>query len=928
MKASLQRGDARPGRDPNGSRWLIARYDRDWSPPNAAPPHRRPVGGARFAGAWYDAFGKAVELAPVRVPGLASWLPLEPVLDREGNAWRSDARGHRIERRAACEESFRALPGFGGHGWRAGELDTPLGLALGGPGWLYVADSGNHRVQVLSPTDAKLVRVLGRVDECGRPLAGDADGALREPVDVAVEPRCARVAVADRAGGRLHLFGPRGEPLASFAALPYGAPRAGHVPRPVAVAWLDDGSLAAVDPELAALLHFDDAGRPLPPIGFDEGPWPQLRAWARFATEGEVILGPLDAGAERTSWHRIALELELPPRCRVAVQSFAADDEAVEIATMPWAPVAPVPLSAAELDAKGRGGRLVRSDRGRWERWRRGPYERAMPELARFEGDGPTHGTSLELPAEALTFVRATDSLELEAGAHVERIAIASVPPTDVTWAARGTARDYGAGTIARLLARGGATLPGEARALCVLAPGETILLNAADTSGRPFRVSVPHALAAFLRPEDELELELAGDRVRLSVEETHLEAREVTLASAVAADFSTSRVRLCDTPGRLLLRDAEGFGPQPPAREPLTVWSAAASQPAKLRLFDERTRALWLEPGGLGPGVDASSWTRVEIQAPRATDQGRFLWLRLSFEGARRRRADEHAIATPRLLSARALYPRPSYLALLPSVYARRDEREDPAGALFLERFLALFEEHLTALETRYEDVSRLLNPAGADEEWLRFLAGWLGLVFDPSWDVERRRRLVLAAPELFRLRGTPAGLLRALEIYLGRAPVLVEGFRWRPSGPLILGRSGRIGCSRLAEPAEGLSARASDLAEHAHRFTLFVEVESGCDLAALESALRRLVDSIEPAHAEYHLHFVPPRARVGLQSTVGLDCVLGGTDTEGIELGAGRDPFDGRVRPLVGFERLRTRSAREAPPAGLSTDGSLVVS
>ncbi|MEO8681351.1 MAG: phage tail protein, partial [Vicinamibacterales bacterium] len=110
---------------------------------------------------------------------------------------------------------------------------------------------------------------------------------------------------------------------------------------------------------------------------------------------------------------------------------------------------------------------------------------------------------------------------------------------------------------------------------------------------------------------------------------------------------------------------------------------------------------------------------------------------------------------ATPSLRAIRVFYPRASYLDLLPRVF-----RRDPESAFFLEHFLALFEHVFTGVEDRYERFTRELNPGAAPLDVLNWLGGLVDLCFDPSWPIERRRALVLAAMELFALRGTPRGL------------------------------------------------------------------------------------------------------------------------------------------------------------------------
>jgi len=77
-----------------------------------------------------------------------------------------------------------------------------------------------------------------------------------------------------------------------------------------------------------------------------------------------------------------------------------------------------------------------------------------------------------------------------------------------------------------------------------------------------------------------------------------------------------------------------------------------------------------------------------------------------------------------------------------------------------------------------------------------------------------------------------------------------------------------------------------------YAHKLSLFVP--AGCmRRPGLAQALQTLVDTERPAHVQAHLVFVEPRFRVGVQSMLGLDAVIGirpdPTVLDTMRLGAG---------------------------------------
>jgi phage tail-like protein len=155
------------------------------------------------------------------------------------------------------------------------------------------------------------------------------------------------------------------------------------------------------------------------------------------------------------------------------------------------------------------------------------------------------------------------------------------------------------------------------------------------------------------------------------------------------------------------------------------------------------------------GTSDRAGTWELLFQQA-----KGRYLQLRLTLSGTGRN--------TPRLHALRAYYPRFSYLRqYLPAVY-----RDDRASSSFLDRYLANVEGFYTVLEGKIEQAQFLFDFHAIPAEYLDWLAGWVGLALDSNW-TESTRRLVLShAPQMFRQRGTRAGMIRDIRLGLDPCP------------------------------------------------------------------------------------------------------------------------------------------------------------
>lgn len=135
--------------------------------------------------------GRGSELPPVATSGAGRYLFFASGLVIELRPWQ-----HRI----LVTDGAGATVVLGGVGTRPGQLNAPAALAVGPDGLLYVADRGNHRVQVFT-AGGDLVRSFGSY--------GSGDGELSYPAGLAFDAQ-GRLVVSDSRNHRVAVYQPDG----------------------------------------------------------------------------------------------------------------------------------------------------------------------------------------------------------------------------------------------------------------------------------------------------------------------------------------------------------------------------------------------------------------------------------------------------------------------------------------------------------------------------------------------------------------------------------------------------------------------------------------------------------------------------------------------------------------------------------------------
>lgn len=136
----------------------------------------------------------------IKVPGFAPW---SVAVDKTGALWALDKKKAKLSK---LDASGKVLLSIGTPGSRKGEFDDPEDFAISSTGTIFIADTGNHRVQVYSSDGVFL-----------KEINNDSGGSMDEPTALALDPQDG-LYVLDKGRSVVGAFSAKGEPRAVLGA--------------------------------------------------------------------------------------------------------------------------------------------------------------------------------------------------------------------------------------------------------------------------------------------------------------------------------------------------------------------------------------------------------------------------------------------------------------------------------------------------------------------------------------------------------------------------------------------------------------------------------------------------------------------------------------------------------------------------------------
>jgi phage tail-like protein len=172
---------------------------------------------------------------------------------------------------------------------------------------------------------------------------------------------------------------------------------------------------------------------------------------------------------------------------------------------------------------------------------------------------------------------------------------------------------------------------------------------------------------------------------------------------------------------------------------------------------------------------------------------------------------------------------PAPYRIAdLLPSVYQELDP--------FVLRFTAGLDDVLAPILATLDNLDAYVDPMLAPEDFLDWLADWVGAVLDENAPLPLRRVAVARAAALHRTRGTVAGLRTSLELLTGaRVEVADSG-----------------GASWSSAPSAGPSGESDAW--------VAIRISLPAGSAVSDRVIESAVTAAKPAHVQHSVEVVRP--------------------------------------------------------------------
>ncbi|MFT7621524.1 MAG: phage tail-like protein [Myxococcota bacterium] len=181
------------------------------------------------------------------------------------------------------------------------------------------------------------------------------------------------------------------------------------------------------------------------------------------------------------------------------------------------------------------------------------------------------------------------------------------------------------------------------------------------------------------------------------------------------------------------------------------------------------------------------------------------------------------------------------NYVQYLPQVY----QVETSTGNSFLREFLWVFQHIQESVTTKLDDGHQYFDPRDTPQEFLPWLASWVALTLDVDWPTVKKRKMIRAAAEMYKYRGTRRAMIEVLEIFVGERPRIEEN-AW-PYAGFRIGVSSTLGEDTIILPPMDMD----------HCFMVHIPMAPEAITEEMVVKVHNIIKLEKPAHTTYFLQF-----------------------------------------------------------------------
>ncbi|MDQ2085373.1 phage tail protein [Herbivorax sp. ANBcel31] len=224
---------------------------------------------------------------------------------------------------------------------------------------------------------------------------------------------------------------------------------------------------------------------------------------------------------------------------------------------------------------------------------------------------------------------------------------------------------------------------------------------------------------------------------------------------------------------------------------------------------------------------------------------KGRYLWIKIELTSSQKK--------SPIIRKIRAYYDVQSFVQYLPEIYQQENDSSE-----FLERFLGIFQSLYLDMEEKIDNISNYFDPECVYGEFLNFLADWVGIDDVHIWDAHKLKALIKTSVKSYKTKGTKESIEKHVELYTTEKPYIIEHFQIKKFNDI--------------EKDKLMKRLYSD---SPYIFTVIVK-EQHVPGRKEYSELKKIIDSVKPAHTQANLVVLKPLIHLGNYSYLGINSYL----------------------------------------------------